>query len=158
MTIAGASSRLAALPGAANWRRTRDIPAGISSVVVEQAISVLLFVPVMVVTVLVFAAVIRRLLGVRVGAIRTLLAAALALMATSPILAALAPPDPTTMGGGEAFLLLTTGQADGGAGGRRGRNRRDGGQLHDALRHRRCHRGTNQQNLTRSGWQAGSRG
>jgi hypothetical protein len=39
--------------------RGRPETAGISSVVVEQAISVLLFVPVMVVTVLVFAAVIR---------------------------------------------------------------------------------------------------
>jgi ubiquinone biosynthesis protein len=73
---------------------------------VETAISVLLFVPVMIVTVLVFAAVIRRLLGVRVGPLRTLLAAVLALVTTSPIVAALGPTDLTTMGGGEAFLLL----------------------------------------------------
>jgi ubiquinone biosynthesis protein len=72
---------------------------------VEQAISVLLFVPVMVVTVLVFAAVIRRLLGVRVGPVRTLLAAVLALVTTAPILAALGPSDPATVSGGEAFLL-----------------------------------------------------
>jgi ubiquinone biosynthesis protein len=72
---------------------------------VEQAFSAVLFVTTMVVTVLVFAAVIRRLLGVRLGVIRTLLVAVLALVTTSPILAALAP-DPTTVRGGEAFLLI----------------------------------------------------
>jgi hypothetical protein len=40
------------------------------------------------------------------------------------------------------------GQAGGGAGGRRGRDRRDGGQLHDALHHGGGHRGTNQRRLT----------
>lgn len=72
----------------------------------ETTISVVLFVPVMVVIVLLLAAVIRRLLGVRLGPVRAVLAAGLALFATSPIVAALGPSDPTTMGGGEAFLLL----------------------------------------------------
>jgi SAM-dependent methyltransferase len=43
------------------------------------------------------------------------------------------------------------GQAGGGAGGRRGRYRRDGGQLHDALHHGGGHRGANQRHLTRLG-------
>lgn len=73
----------------------------------ENAVAVLLFVPFTVGTVLVFAAVIRRLLGVRVGRVRTLLAAVLALFTTAPILAAIAPPDPTQVGAGEAFLLAT---------------------------------------------------
>ncbi len=65
----------------------------------------MLFVPVVVVTVLAFAAVIRRLLGVRVGLVRALLAAVLAMLVTAPILSAFAPADPATVGGGEAFLL-----------------------------------------------------
>ncbi|GAA0458988.1 ubiquinone biosynthesis protein UbiB [Paractinoplanes deccanensis] len=65
----------------------------------------MLFVPTVIVTVLAFAAVIRRLLGVRVGLVRALLAAVLALLVTAPILSAFAPDDPTTVGGGEAFLL-----------------------------------------------------
>jgi ubiquinone biosynthesis protein len=73
---------------------------------VEQAFSAVLFVPLMVVTVLAFAVVIRRLLGVRLGFLRTLLVAVLALVATAPILATLAPADPATAGGGEAFLLF----------------------------------------------------
>ena len=71
----------------------------------EQTIAALLFVPVIIVTVLVFAAVIRRLLGVRIGGVRTLLAGLLALFATTPILSSLAPSDPRTVTGGEAFLL-----------------------------------------------------
>ncbi|MCU7723104.1 AarF/UbiB family protein [Actinoplanes sp. KI2] len=73
----------------------------------ERAVAVLLFVPFILGTVLVFAVVIRRLLGVRVGRVRTLLAALLALFTTAPVLAALAPPDPRTVSGGEAFLLGT---------------------------------------------------
>jgi ubiquinone biosynthesis protein len=72
---------------------------------VETTIAVLLFVPTMIVTVLLFAAVIRRLLGVRVGPVRTLLAAVLALFVATPILGALAPPDPRTVSGGEVVLL-----------------------------------------------------
>jgi ubiquinone biosynthesis protein len=66
---------------------------------------VLLFVIFVGGTVLLFAAVIRRLLGVRVGRVRTLLAAVLALVVTAPILASIAPPDPETVSGGEAVLL-----------------------------------------------------
>jgi len=66
---------------------------------------VLLFVPFTIVTVLVFAAVIRRLLGVRIGPFRTLAAAVAGLLVTSPILAAIAPPDPARVSGGEAVLL-----------------------------------------------------
>jgi ubiquinone biosynthesis protein len=73
---------------------------------VQKAFSVLLFIPFLVLTVLVFAAVIRRLLGVRVGLGRTLLAALLATIVTAPLLAALAPPDPTSVGAGEAVLLV----------------------------------------------------
>ncbi|WP_433373986.1 ABC1 kinase family protein [Actinoplanes sp. CA-142083] len=73
-----------------------------------QAVAVLLFVPFIVGTVLAFAAVIRRLLGVRVGWLRTLLASVLALVITAPILAALAPEDPASVSGGEAVLLAAT--------------------------------------------------
>ncbi|MEU8819267.1 AarF/ABC1/UbiB kinase family protein [Actinoplanes sp. NPDC048796] len=73
----------------------------------ERALSILLFVPIVVVTVLAFAAVIRRLLGVRVGFVRALLAAVLAMIVTAPILSAFAPADPGTVSGGEAFLLAT---------------------------------------------------
>ncbi|WP_250038238.1 ABC1 kinase family protein [Paractinoplanes maris] len=71
----------------------------------ERALSILLFVPIVVLTVLTFAAIIRRLLGVRVGLVRALLAAVLAMLATAPILSAFAPADPAAVGGGEAFLL-----------------------------------------------------
>ena len=81
----------------------REGPVGISSFVVKQAFSVVLFVPMLVVTVLVFAAVIRRLLGVRIGLLRTLLVALLALLATSPIVSALSPVRPATVSGGEGF-------------------------------------------------------
>ena len=70
--------------------------------------SVVLFIVVIVATVLIFAAVIRRLLGVRIGPVRALLAGVLALVITTPILTALAPPDPTSLSGGEAFLLGAT--------------------------------------------------
>ncbi|WP_328470822.1 AarF/ABC1/UbiB kinase family protein [Actinoplanes sp. NBC_00393] len=74
----------------------------------ENAIGATLFIPTLAVTVLLFAAVIRRLLGVRVGPIRTLAAALLALFMATPILAALAPPDPDAVSGGQAFLLFLT--------------------------------------------------
>ncbi|HET6530268.1 MAG TPA: AarF/UbiB family protein [Actinoplanes sp.] len=74
----------------------------------ERLISVVLVVPITVVTVLLFAAVIRRLLGARVGPVRTLLGAVLALVVTPPILSGLVPSDPATIGGGEAFLLAAT--------------------------------------------------
>jgi ubiquinone biosynthesis protein len=73
---------------------------------VERTLAVLVFVPTVVVTVLIFGAVIRRLLGVRVGPVRTLAGAVLALVITSPILTALAPADPRSIPGGQAFLLL----------------------------------------------------
>jgi ubiquinone biosynthesis protein len=73
---------------------------------VTKALSVLLFIPFLVVTVLAFAAVIRRLLGVRVGPGRTLLAAILATVITSPVLAALAPPDPASVSAAEGMLLI----------------------------------------------------
>ncbi|MEV6493351.1 AarF/UbiB family protein, partial [Actinoplanes sp. NPDC051633] len=65
-------------------------------------------VPTMALTVLLLAAVIRRLLGVRIGPVRTVVAAVLALLLTTPIVSALAPQDTTTMGVGEAFLILMT--------------------------------------------------
>ncbi|WP_255657313.1 AarF/ABC1/UbiB kinase family protein [Actinoplanes sp. L3-i22] len=71
-----------------------------------KAFSVLLFIPFLAVTVLAFAAVIRRLLGVRVGPGRTLLAGVLATLVTSPILAALAPPDPGSVTALEGTLLV----------------------------------------------------
>ena len=72
----------------------------------ETTLAVVLFVPTMVITVLVFAAVIRRLLGVRVGLVRAVLAAVFALFVATPILQALAPPDPENLDGGTAFLLF----------------------------------------------------
>ena len=60
----------------------------------ETTLAVVLFVPTMVITVLLFAAVIRRLLGVRVGLVRTVLAAVFALFVATPILQALAPGRP----------------------------------------------------------------
>ncbi|AEV85354.1 ABC transporter [Actinoplanes sp. SE50] len=69
-------------------------------------LSVLLFVPFLILTVLAFAAIIRRLLGVRVGLGRTLLAAVLATGVTSPLLAALAPPDPRHVTTGQGVLLM----------------------------------------------------
>ncbi|MEU4425983.1 AarF/ABC1/UbiB kinase family protein [Actinoplanes sp. NPDC024001] len=74
----------------------------------ERAISVALFIPTVIVTVLLFAAVIRRLLGVRVGPARSLPAALLAMIVTGPVLTALAPPDPTSVTAGEGFLLVLT--------------------------------------------------
>ncbi|BCJ39708.1 ubiquinone biosynthesis protein UbiB [Actinoplanes ianthinogenes] len=67
---------------------------------------VLLFIPFLALTVLLFAAVIRRLLGVPVGPGRTLVAAVLATLVLSPILAALAPPDPATVSTAEGTLLM----------------------------------------------------
>jgi ubiquinone biosynthesis protein len=72
---------------------------------VERALSIVLFVPTLILTVLLFAAIIRRLLGVRIGLIRTLLGALLALLTTAPLLAALVPPDPDTVSTGEALLF-----------------------------------------------------
>ncbi|GAA1882505.1 ABC1 kinase family protein [Asanoa iriomotensis] len=71
----------------------------------ETTVGVLVFLPTMVVTVLLFAAVIRRLLGVRVGPVRTLLAAVLAILIATPILNALAPADPSAVSGGDLVLL-----------------------------------------------------
>jgi ubiquinone biosynthesis protein len=73
---------------------------------VETTLAVALFVPTLVITVLLFGAVIRRLLGVRVGIVRTVLAALFAVFIATPILQALAPGPPETLGGGTAFLLL----------------------------------------------------
>jgi ubiquinone biosynthesis protein len=73
---------------------------------VERTISAVLVVPMVVLTVLLFATVIRRLLGVRVGPVRAILAGVLALVCSGPILAGLSPSDPATMDAGEAFLLL----------------------------------------------------
>ncbi|GAA4449675.1 AarF/UbiB family protein [Phytohabitans houttuyneae] len=72
---------------------------------VETTISVIVFVPTMAVTVWLLAVVIRRLLGVRLGPVRTILAAVLVLFLTPPIIQGFAPPDPATVGGGEAILL-----------------------------------------------------
>lgn len=72
----------------------------------ETTIGVLLFVPAMVVTVALFAVIIRRLLGVRVGAIRALLAGVLALVLATPILQTLAPAGPENLSTGAALLLL----------------------------------------------------
>ncbi len=71
----------------------------------EQAISVVVFIPTLAVTVLVFAAVIRRLLGVRIGLVRALLAAVLAMFVTAPVLSAFAPADPAAVSTGEGLLL-----------------------------------------------------
>ncbi|SNT58870.1 ubiquinone biosynthesis protein [Asanoa hainanensis] len=71
----------------------------------ETAVTVLAFLATMVVSVLLFAAVIRRLLGVRVGPVRTLLAALLAVFVAAPVLQALAPPDPTSLNAGELVLI-----------------------------------------------------
>ncbi|MBG0561464.1 AarF/ABC1/UbiB kinase family protein [Actinoplanes sp. NEAU-A11] len=68
--------------------------------------STVLFIPTVAVTVLLFAAVIRRLLGVRVGPARTLAAGLLAMIVTGPIMVAFAPPDRTSVTAGEAFLLI----------------------------------------------------
>ncbi|KUL22368.1 ABC1 kinase family protein [Actinoplanes awajinensis] len=68
--------------------------------------SILLFIPFLALIVWLFAAIIRRLLGVRVGPGRTLLAAVLALLVTSPVLAGLAPPDPKNVGLAEGVLLV----------------------------------------------------
>ncbi|GIF73956.1 ABC1 kinase family protein [Asanoa siamensis] len=71
----------------------------------ETTISILLFVPTVGLTVLLFAAVIRRLLGVRVGPFRTLLAGVLVVLVATPVLNALAPADPRSVSAGEAVLL-----------------------------------------------------
>jgi ubiquinone biosynthesis protein len=63
----------------------------------------LVLVPATVLTVLVFGAVIRRLLGVRLGLVRTLLAAALALVVAEPLTRALLP-DPETADPAAALL------------------------------------------------------
>ncbi|WP_433293771.1 ABC1 kinase family protein [Actinoplanes sp. CA-030573] len=73
-----------------------------------RTLSVLLFIVVVVVTVAAFAAVIRRLLGVRIGPVRALLAGVLALFVTAPVLSAMAPADPASIGTGEALLLGAT--------------------------------------------------
>ena len=74
----------------------------------ETTLAVVLFVPTILITVVVFAAVIRRLLGVRVGLVRTVLAGVLALLITTPILQAMAPAGPDSVEGGTAILLFVT--------------------------------------------------
>src|SRR5687768_16578640 len=59
----------------------------------------------MTVTVWLLAVVIRRLLGVRLGPVRTILAAVIVLFLTPPILQGFAPVDRATVGAGEAILL-----------------------------------------------------
>ena len=61
----------------------------------ETALRILLGIPLTLLTVFVFGAVIRRLLGVRVGPVRTFLAALLAFLVAEPLLAAMLPPEPT---------------------------------------------------------------
>ncbi|MFC7547889.1 ABC1 kinase family protein [Plantactinospora sp. GCM10030261] len=71
----------------------------------ETLLGNLLFIPTLLVTLLLFGAVIRRLLGVRVGVVRTVLAAVLAVLVAGHILRALAPePVPTDAG---TLLLLS---------------------------------------------------
>lgn len=70
----------------------------------ETLLGTVLFVPALLVTVLAFGAVIRRLLGVRLSAVRTLLAAVLALLVAGPLLDALLPSSGQT-DTGTALLL-----------------------------------------------------
>ncbi|MBA3799652.1 MAG: AarF/ABC1/UbiB kinase family protein [Geodermatophilaceae bacterium] len=63
----------------------------------ETALRILLGIPLTLLTVFVFGAVIRRLLGVRVGPVRTFLAALLAFLVAEPLLAAMLPPEPTDL-------------------------------------------------------------
>ena len=69
----------------------------------ETLLRNLLLIPTTVVTVLAFGAVIRRLLGVRLGLLRTALAALLAFIVAGPLLTAFLPPAPTDLG--TALLL-----------------------------------------------------
>ncbi|CAN5676391.1 AarF/UbiB family protein [soil metagenome] len=70
----------------------------------ETLLGNVLWIPTMVVTVLVFSAVIRRLLGVRLGLARTALAAVLALLVAGPLLTAMLP-DPQGNDVGTALLF-----------------------------------------------------
>jgi ubiquinone biosynthesis protein len=66
-----------------------------------------LAVPSLVITVLLFGAVIRRLLGIRLGPLRTFLAAVLAILVAAPVLHALMPdPETTDLGTGLLLMLL----------------------------------------------------
>ncbi|GAA3336393.1 AarF/UbiB family protein [Amorphoplanes nipponensis] len=70
------------------------------------AVAHVLVVPIMIVTVLAFGAVIRRLLGVRVGLVRTGLAAVLAIWVAGRIMLALAGPEPADTGTALLLMLL----------------------------------------------------
>jgi ubiquinone biosynthesis protein len=73
----------------------------------ETLLGTLLFIPATFVTVLAFGAVIRRLLGVRVGLVRTLLAALLALLLAGPLFDFMLPPTPTDLATALVFGLLS---------------------------------------------------
>jgi len=68
-------------------------------------VDAVVYVPTLVLTVLAFGAVIRRLLGVRLGPVRTALAAVVALAVAGPLLGALLP-DPAATGTATALLYL----------------------------------------------------
>ncbi|MDQ3710282.1 MAG: hypothetical protein M3387_13435 [Actinomycetota bacterium] len=70
----------------------------------ETLLGNLLLIPTTVVTVLAFGAVICRLLGVRLGLVRTVLAAILAFLVAEPLLRALLPA-PAQTGAGTALLF-----------------------------------------------------
>ncbi len=72
----------------------------------DTVLSNLLYIPTIVLTVLAFTAVIRRLLGVRLGLVRTVLAAFLALIVGGPLLAVLLPRPGETDGGTAAIFFL----------------------------------------------------
>jgi ubiquinone biosynthesis protein len=73
---------------------------------VQTAVANVLVVPVMIVTVLAFGAIIRRLLGVRVGAVRTVLAAVFAIWIAGEIMQALANGRAATDTGTALLFLL----------------------------------------------------
>jgi len=63
----------------------------------EATLRILLGIPLTLLTVIAFGAVIRRLLGVRVGPVRTFLAALLAFLVAEPLLTAMLPPESTDL-------------------------------------------------------------
>ena len=73
----------------------------------ETVLNNVLFIPTLLLMVLAFGAVIRRLLGVRVGVVRTLLAAVLALLLAGPLVVEWLPdPEHASTGTALLFLLL----------------------------------------------------
>ena len=73
----------------------------------ETVLGNVLFIPTLLLMVLAFGAVIRRLLGVRVGVVRTLLAAVLALLLAGPLVVEWLPdPEHASTGTALLFLLL----------------------------------------------------